>query len=65
MRNWKEGGSLDTFERAKVMVKKLLETYKRPEMDSARENELHAYMLNLAKQAGLERLPILEDFQPA
>jgi trimethylamine--corrinoid protein Co-methyltransferase len=63
MRNWKEGGSLDTYERAKVMVRKLIETYKRPEIDSAREAQLHAFMLNLSKKAGVENLPIIEELQ--
>src|SRR5689334_22903488 len=65
MRNWKEAGSLDTYERAKVMVKNLIASYKRPEIDRAKESELHAYMLDLSKKAGVEQLPILEDFQPA
>ncbi len=62
MRDWKKAGSLDTFERAKVMVANLIKSYKRPEIDPAKEIELHAYMLNLAKLAGIEQLPILEDF---
>jgi trimethylamine:corrinoid methyltransferase-like protein len=65
MRNWKEAGSLDTFERAKVMVQDLLASYKRPELDPAIVSALHAFMLDLAKKAGIERLPLLEDFEPA
>jgi len=65
MRNWKEAGSLDTFERAKVMVQDLLASYKRPELDPAKVSALHAFMLDLAKKAGIERLPLLEDFEPA
>jgi trimethylamine--corrinoid protein Co-methyltransferase len=65
MRNWKEGGSLDAYGRAKVIVNDLLASYKRPEIDAARLNQLHAFMLDLAKKAGLEQLPALEDFQPA
>lgn len=64
MRDWKKAGSLDTFDRAKVMVKDLVASYKRPELDPAKERELHAYMLGLAKIAGIEQLPIIEDFQP-
>ena len=45
MRNWKEAGSLDTYGRAKVMVKQLLASYKKPELDPAKERapaRLHA-----------------------
>jgi trimethylamine--corrinoid protein Co-methyltransferase len=64
MRNWKVAGSLDTFERAKVMVTELLASYKRPELDPAKLKELHTFMLDLSKKAGVPELPILEDFQP-
>jgi len=65
MRDWKKAGSLDTFERAKVMVTELLASYKRPEIDPAKLTELHTFMLDLAKIAGVEVLPLIEDFQPA
>src|SRR5689334_6914830 len=65
MRNWKEGGSLDAYDRAKVIVKDLLASYKRPEIDPANLNQLHTFMLDLARKAGVEQLPALEDFQPA
>jgi trimethylamine--corrinoid protein Co-methyltransferase len=63
MRGWKESGSMDTFTRAKIRVKEILASYKRPELDPEKENQLHAYVLDLAKQAGLEHLPILEELQ--
>jgi len=65
MRGWKEGGSLDAFDRAKIRVNELLASYQRPEIDSAKLDELHAFILNLAKKAGAEQLPALEDYQPA
>jgi len=65
MRDWKKAGSLDTFERAKVMVKDLLASYTKPTLDEAKEKVLHAFMLDLAKKAGVEQLPVLEDLQPA
>jgi trimethylamine--corrinoid protein Co-methyltransferase len=65
MRDWKKAGSLDTFERAKVMVKDLLASYKRPEIDPAKLTELHAFMLDLAQKAGVDVLPLIDDFQPA
>jgi len=65
IRGWKAGGSLDTFDRAKVRVKELLASYRRPELDPAQVSELHAFVLDLAKQAGAESLPLIEDFEPA
>jgi trimethylamine--corrinoid protein Co-methyltransferase len=61
MRGWREAGSLDTFTRARTRVTEILAAYIRPELDPAKEAELHAYVLNLAKQAGMESLPVLEE----
>ncbi len=63
MRDWKKAGSLDAFSRAKIMVNDLLASYTRPEIDSVITNQLHTFMLDLAKEAGVEQLPILEDLQ--
>jgi len=60
MRDWKKAGSLDTFERAKVMVKDLLASYTKPVLDEAKEKALHAFMLDLAKKAGVDTLPVIE-----
>jgi trimethylamine--corrinoid protein Co-methyltransferase len=65
IRGWKEAGSLDTFERARVHVKELLASYTRPVLDPNHEAELYDFVLNLARKAGMERLPELEAFQPA
>jgi trimethylamine---corrinoid protein Co-methyltransferase len=65
MRGWKESGSMDTFTRAKIRVDEILASYRRPELDPAKENQLHAFVLDLAKKAGVEHLPMLEDMQPA
>src|SRR5258706_2636332 len=64
MRDWKKAGSLDTFERAKVMVKDLLASYTKPTLDDAKEKALHAFMLDLAKKAGVDSLPVIEEIQP-
>ncbi len=64
-RAWKAAGSLDAFGRAKIRVKELLASYHRPEIDPARERRLHAFVLELAKKAGAEILPLLEHYQPA
>ena len=64
-RAWKAAGSLDAFGRAKLRVNELLASYRRPELDPAQESRLHAFMLDLSQKAGLEQLPILEEYQPA
>jgi trimethylamine--corrinoid protein Co-methyltransferase len=63
-RAWKAAGSLDAFGRAKLRVNELLGSYRRPELDPVKESQLHAFMLDLSKKAGLEQLPALEDYQP-
>jgi len=65
MRDWKKAGSLDTYERAKAMVTELLASYKRPEIDPEKLIELHTFMLDLSKKAGVDILPLIDDFQPA
>ena len=61
MRNWKEAGSLDAYGRAKLMVTQLLASYAKPTLDPAKEKELRAFMLDLAKKAGMDTLPIIEE----
>ncbi|HMS00515.1 MAG TPA: trimethylamine methyltransferase family protein [Anaerolineales bacterium] len=61
MRNWKEAGSLDTFARAKLIVDGLLASYSRPQLDEAKEQALHTFMLTLAQKAGMDALPSLEN----
>ena len=63
-RAWKAAGSLDAFERCKLRVTELLASYQRPEIDSEKLSRLHAFTLDLAKKAGIEELPRLEDSQP-
>lgn len=65
MRGWRESGSMDTFTRAKQRVTEILASYKRPDLDSAKVGRLQSFVLDLAKKAGIEQLPALEDFQPA
>jgi len=63
IRGWKEGGSLDTFGRAKVRVKELLDSYTKPELDPAKVDQLHAFVLDLAHKAGMTQLPV-HDLSP-
>jgi trimethylamine--corrinoid protein Co-methyltransferase len=60
MRGWKESGSMDTFQRAKLRVNQLLASYNKPELDPVKVAELHAFVLELAKQAGMDTLPVHE-----
>jgi trimethylamine:corrinoid methyltransferase-like protein len=57
MRGWKESGSLDTFRRAQIRVQEILASYKRPDLDPDKVSQLHAFVLDLAKQAGMDALP--------
>ena len=57
MRGWKESGSMDTFTRAKIRVQEILASYTKPELDPVKVAELHAFVLDLAKQAGMDTLP--------
>jgi trimethylamine---corrinoid protein Co-methyltransferase len=63
IRGWKASGSLDTFDRARERVTEILASYTRPVLDPAHETELHAYVLTLAKQAGMEELPRLNELE--
>ncbi len=60
MRGWKESGSMDTFTRARIRVREILASYQHPELDTERVNELHAFVAELAKQAGMDQLPLQE-----
>ena len=60
IRAWQEGGSMDTFSRAKARVVELLESYQRPLIPSEQENELRDMVEGIARQAGMDKLPGLE-----
>jgi trimethylamine--corrinoid protein Co-methyltransferase len=64
VRGWKDAGGLDAFGRAKVRVKELLASYTKPELDEAKVRALQAFMLDLAQKAGMEQLPVIEEYQP-
>ncbi len=56
-RAWVEGGSLDTFGRARERVAQLLAAYRRPAIDPAVEAELVDLVRREAAAAGMDRLP--------
>jgi len=60
IRGWKESGGLDTFGRARLRVGQLLASYTRPELDPVKIAELHAFVHDLAKKAGMDALPAHE-----
>lgn len=60
IRGWQQSGSLDTFERAKIRTRQLLDEYQRPQMDADKEKELVGMVESLAKQAGMDVLPALD-----
>jgi trimethylamine--corrinoid protein Co-methyltransferase len=59
IRTWQQGGGLDTFARARLRVKELLSSYRRPALPAEAERELCAIVEREAKQAGMDRLPAL------
>jgi trimethylamine:corrinoid methyltransferase-like protein len=59
-RGWQASGSLDTFARAKIRTRELINAYKKPDYAPEQEHELRKLVGNLAKNAGMEALPHLE-----
>jgi trimethylamine--corrinoid protein Co-methyltransferase len=61
IRSWLDSGGPDAFARAKVRTQQLLAAYKRPAAWAEQEKELVAMVKALAKSAGMETLPSLDD----
>jgi trimethylamine--corrinoid protein Co-methyltransferase len=57
IRGWKESGGLDTFGRARQRVERLLASYTKPELDPVKLAELHSFVFDLARLAGMDTLP--------
>jgi trimethylamine--corrinoid protein Co-methyltransferase len=60
IRGWQQAGGLDAFARAKERVKQLLEAYQLPETSAEEARELHAMVAGLAKECGMDQLPVIE-----
>ena len=60
IRGWQEQGCLDTFDRARVRTRALLDSYRRPRMDAGKEKELRSLVAGLARKAGMDALPPAE-----
>jgi trimethylamine--corrinoid protein Co-methyltransferase len=59
IRGWKQAGSLDTFERAKLRTAQLLKAYERPQIVLEKEKDLTEIVSGLAAEAGMDLLPAL------
>src|SRR5512144_2391510 len=57
MRGWKASGSMDAFTRARIRVQEILAAYKPPELEHKQVGRLHAFVIDLARQAGMDTLP--------
>jgi trimethylamine:corrinoid methyltransferase-like protein len=57
IRGWQQGGSQDTFSRAKARVKSLLSEYQPPSAPEEHRKELVKMVSSLAHEAGMDRLP--------
>lgn len=60
IRGWQQAGGLDAFARAKERVKQLLEAYQLPETSAEQARELHAMVAGLAKECGMDQVPVIE-----
>lgn len=60
IRGWQSEGGLDGFERARNRTVELLKGYKRPFIEPRLENALKSMVEQLARSAGMNKLPDLE-----
>jgi trimethylamine--corrinoid protein Co-methyltransferase len=60
IRGWMQEGGLDTFARAKLRVKSLLEDYRLPDISPEKVTELRSMVEALGREAGMDHLPALE-----
>ena len=59
-RGWQEAGAKDAFARAGEQVGVLLAAYQPPPISAEQERELRQMVEKLARQAGMDRLPVVE-----
>jgi trimethylamine--corrinoid protein Co-methyltransferase len=57
VRGWQSAGSTDTFTRARLRVRQLLDEYQRPAIDPEHERRLRELVGSLARAAGMLELP--------
>jgi trimethylamine:corrinoid methyltransferase-like protein len=62
IRGWHQDGSLDTLARAKSQVQQLLDQYEVPSLPQDKVKELCELVKHQALEAGLDTLPILDQY---
>lgn len=62
LRGWHDSGAMDTFTRAKKRVGDLLEQYTLPKISHEQVQALLYMVTQLAKGAGMEKLPVLKEY---
>ncbi len=60
IRAWQQGGSLDTFSRAKSLVVEIIANYNQPFMHQDQVEALEKMVTTIANNVGMEELPNLE-----
>ena len=60
VRTWLQSGGLDTFDRAQVRVRELLDAYEPPEIPTKQVQELTRMVTRQAAGSGMEKLPDIE-----
>ncbi len=63
LRAWDENGRLETVERAALRAQELLNTYQLPPAPEGAQAALRELVAGLARQAGMDRLPELPDYE--
>jgi len=61
IRTWQQKGATDTFTRAKIQLEDLLNNYQPPDLPTKQVAELKKMVTKLASDAGMEKLPALDD----
>jgi trimethylamine---corrinoid protein Co-methyltransferase len=59
-RGWQAAGSMDTFARARIRTRELLDAYRRPVYTPEQEQKMRTMVEDLANKAGMEALPKLD-----
>jgi len=60
IRTWQQGGSLDTFSRAKIRVNEIVTNYQPPDIPRSQIDALDDLVKKLAVEAGMDALPALD-----
>jgi len=61
LRAWQDAGRPDTMARARARTQEILKGYRRPRASNEQEAELRGLVARLAKEAGMDSLPPLQD----